>query len=276
MHITNNQKLPKCLVDLVKADQKPPVENRYSVTQVIGNVRELLLTRRHFDAIDLDVSACANTIFGTAVHNLIEKFDHTGMAEMPLEVQIGQFTLAGRIDLYDKATHTLIDWKTASSWKVAHGDFEDYRRQGLVYAWMMLLKGYVVEKLQFNMFIKDWSSRCEFPQIYTWEYKVTTADLLFIQEFIYKRFEQIEYYEEHLNALPDCEDTWFTGDKYAVYTNKSKADRVCDSEQEAHDYITNRCGGVGRIEVRRGQHKKCQDYCLCRTFCKFWKEREVE
>ena len=276
MNITNRNNLPQCLVDLVKSDQKQPIENRYAVTQIIGNLRETLLTRKFYDNIDLDVSNCVNIIFGTAVHDLIEKFDKTGMAEMPLSVQIGKYTLAGRIDLYDIEKRTLIDWKTASSYKIKYGDFEDYKRQGLIYAWMLLQNGCIVDKLEFHLFIKDWNSKCEFPQIYTWSYKVTTADLIYIEQFINDRFEQIEYYENHLTELPDCEDTWFTGDKFAVYTDKSRADRVFDTQQEAVDFIVNKCKKEAHIEIRRGQHKKCQDYCLCRSFCKFWKEREVE
>lgn len=95
MNITNNHKLPECLVDLVKSEQHEPIPYRYSVTQIIGNIRELILINRHYDDIDLDVSDCVNTIFGSAVHNLIEKFDKTGFAEYKLEVPIDEFMLAG-------------------------------------------------------------------------------------------------------------------------------------------------------------------------------------
>lgn len=275
MRITNNSGLPECLVDLIKADQKPPIENRFSVTQIIGNIPELLLNRKYYDYIDLDVSDCVNTIFGTAVHDLIEKFDKTGMAEYDVEYSIGQYTIAGRIDLYDETTHTLIDWKTASSFKVKKGDFSDYKKQGLVYAWLLLKNGIIVDKLAFYVFIKDWNERCEFPHIYKWEYKVTINDLIYIEQFLNDQLSKITTYD--IDNLPKCEDTWYTGDKYAIYSkSNARADRVFDSEQEAHDYITNHCGGVGRIEIRKGQHRKCQNYCTCRSFCKYWKEREVE
>lgn len=278
MNITNNYKLPQCLVDLVKSEQHKSIPNRYSVTQIIGNIRELILINRHYDEIDLDVSDCVNTIFGSAVHELIEKFDKTGFAEYKLEVLVNQFTLVGKVDLYDEKTHTIIDWKTASSWKIKNQKFDDYKLQGLIYAWMMLKKGYIVDNLKFHIFVKDWNKSLNFPQLYTWEYKVTTSDLIIIEKFIYNKFAQIQTsLLMSDNTLPICEDTWYSGDKYAVYTNNNlRANRVFDSENEAHDYIINKCGGVGRIEVRKGTHKKCQEFCNCKYFCKFWKEREVE
>lgn len=271
MNITNRDNLPVCLVDLLKADQqKELVDKRYSVTQIIGNLRELMLIRKHYDDISIDVADSVNTIFGSAVHNLIEKFDKTGMAEMSLEYQIGDYVLSGRVDLYDEKNHTLIDWKTASNWKVEHSDFEDYKRQGLVYTWLLLKNGYIVDKLQFHMFIKDKG------KIHTWEYKVTTRDLVEIEKFIYDRFNLIKIYE-HMedDELPDCENTWYTGDTYAVYkkSGQARADRVLDTEQEAHDYISNKLNGAGIIEVRKGQHRKCQEYCICKDYCKYWKDR---
>ena len=226
-----------------------------------------MLIRKHYDDINIDVADSVNTIFGSAVHNLIEKFDKTGMAEMSLEYQIGDYALSGRVDLYDEKTHTLIDWKTASNWKLEHSDFEDYKKQGLVYAWLLLKNGYIVDKLQFHMFTKDKG------KISTWEYKVTTKDLVEIERFIYDRFNLIKIYE-HIedDKLPDCENTWFTGDKYAVYKNsgQTRADRVLDTEQEAHNYISKK---AGIIEVRKGQHRKCQEYCICKDYCKYWKDR---
>lgn len=276
MNITNNLNLPQCLVDLVEADQHEPIENRYSVTQIIGNIPELLLTRKHFNEIDIDVSNCVNTIFGTAVHELIEKFDRTGYAEMKLKQRINKYELVGKIDLYDPKKHELIDWKTTSVWKVQSGNFDDYKKQGLVYAWLLKQNGDIVEKLKFHMFVKDWKMNCDFPQIYTWEYKVKTSDLIEIEHFIYDQFQLIEELELS-NDYPICEDTWYTGDKYAVYkdSKQTRADRVFDSEKEAHDYITNKLGGAGIIDVRKGQHKKCQEFCNCKYFCKYWKEREV-
>jgi hypothetical protein len=52
--------------------------------------------------------------------------------------------------------------------------------------------------------------------------------------------------------------------------------KLCDSEEEAKDYIKNNFingrGGEISIEHRAGESKKCVDgYCACRNFCPFYK-----
>ena len=76
--------------------------------------------------------------------------------------------------------------------------------------------------------------------------------------------------------MSKCTDTerWYTGDKYAVYRNvgDKRAALVADTEQEAHDFITNKCGGAGEIQVRKGESLKCKYYCRVSKFCEYAKE----
>ena len=100
-----------------------------------------------------------------------------------------------------------------------------------------------------------------------------------IEKFIYERFTELVKLESVSDdELPDCGDTWYTGDKYAVYkkSGQAKADRVLDSESEAQDYINNKLGGIGEIVYREGEHRKCQDYCNCCQFCKYYNERRAK
>lgn len=282
MRITNKFNLPDALVRLVQDSQYKFKPNSFSVTSLLMDNRELLLNRRHDDEIEHDVSDMVNLVLGTAVHSLIEKFDTTGNAEMFLKQEIlpGYF-LTGKVDLY--SDYTLIDYKTATVWKVQFNDFEDWKTQGLIYAWLLTKNGKFVKKLCFHAILKDWSPRekrikgSDYPesQVYTWEYNVTSADLVEIEKFIYKRFnELIALLEVSDDDLPDCINTWYTGDKYAVCkTEGSRALRVLDSKQEAQDYLDNKCGGVGIIEYREGEHRKCQDYCNCCKYCKYYIER---
>ena len=288
MNITNKYNLPQALVDLVKESQFKPKPNSYSVTALLQDDRELLLNKRHDDEIEKDVSEMINLVLGTSVHSLIEKFDKTGFAEMYLKQEIlpGWF-LTGKCDLYDEANATLVDYKTATIWKVTYQDFNDWRMQGLMYAWLLRKQFKYVGTLKFHAILKDWSPRDkrlkgdDYPdcQVYTWEYKVTTQDMEDIEKFIYERFINLVKNESASDDdLPDCSDTWYTGDKYAVLKDASatRALRVLDSESEAQDYLVNKCNGVGVIIHREGEHRKCQDYCNCCKFCKYYKEREVK
>lgn len=102
MVITNKYNLPQSIVDLVSGDQREVDWNSYSVTEILNPTREIILNRRHNKEIEQDVSSTTNLIFGTAVHNLIEKHDKTGMAELSLKYDLLNKTLKGRCDLYDE------------------------------------------------------------------------------------------------------------------------------------------------------------------------------
>ena len=52
--VTNKQNLPQALVNLVS--EKLPIENRYSVTELLGSTREILLYRKYASQIDTDVA----------------------------------------------------------------------------------------------------------------------------------------------------------------------------------------------------------------------------
>lgn len=291
MHITNNYNLPQALVDLVKDSQFKPKNHSYSATTLLMNNREILLQKRHDDEITKDVSDMVNLVLGTATHSLIEKFDKTGMAEMFLKQEIlPGWYLTGKCDLYDEKNCTLVDYKTASVWKVQYQDFEDWKMQGLIYAWLLTKSGKYVGELKFHAILKDWTARDKrkadltgdsYPetQVYTWSYKILTQDLENVEIFIKTRFNELVALEHTPDSeLPDCSDTWYTGDKYAVYKDDkaARALRVLDSEQEARDYIANKCNGIGIVKYREGEHRKCQDYCNCCAFCKYYEERRAK
>ena len=290
MKVTNKANLPAALVDLVQNSQFGYKEKCYSATTLLHANRDILLTRRHFDEIEVDANESVNMILGTAVHSLIEKFDKTGYAEIYLKEEIRDgYYLTGQCDLYDAVNFELVDWKTASVYKIIRKDFGDWKKQGLIYAWLLVKKGHFVKKLKFHALLKDWTARDRriakmkgdfYPdaQIYTWEYEVTAQDLRDIETFIRDKFDSL-ILDELLSddQLPDCgpEDTWYTGDKYAVYgKSKVKAMRVLDTEQEAKDYMEHK-GGT-HIEFRPGEHRKCQDYCQCCKFCKYYQERKAK
>lgn len=289
MKITNKYNLPQALVDLIKNSQFGHTEKCYSATTILNPTRFIILNRRHNDEIEIDASQCINQVLGTATHSLIEKFDKTGFAEIYLkeEIRDGYF-LTGKCDLYDEVNFALVDYKTANVWKIKFSDFDDWRRQGLIYAWLLIKKGHYVERIRFYALLKDWTAREKrladmkgefYPesQVYTYELKITSADLIEIEKFIRDKFDElIESEKLSDDDLLDCgkKDTWYTGDKFAVYgSNKNKAMRVFDTYEEANDYLNNK-GGV-EIVARKGEYRRCQDYCECCKFCKYYKERMV-
>lgn len=273
--VTNRYNLPQALVNLTK--EKEYQENRYSITELLNPTREILLTRKHAKEIEIDVSDTINTLFGSAVHKLLEEADNEN-AEVKMEYVLEDGTTI--IGIADKITEDAIeDYKTCTVSKVSKADFSEWRDQGLGYAWLYYkLKGVIKRKLRFYALIKDWSKlqaskRPNYPvaPLFTWEYDIKDSDYDYIEQKIKDKLIDIKN-----NNMSQCslEDRWYTGDEYAVFKNAGdkRAAMVCDNEQEAHDYITNKCGGAGEIQVRKGESLKCKYYCKVAKFCEFAKE----
>ena len=147
MIITNRYNLPKAFVELAKQEYKvAPYE--YRVTSLLKGLRETMLLRRHGDEIKVDVADMVWLLFGTAVHDVLErqKEDENELKEERLKVKFGDYTLSGKFDLYNAAQKLLLITKRRSVWKVIFGDFVDWRRQLLIYAYMMQSYGFPVEK----------------------------------------------------------------------------------------------------------------------------------
>ena len=72
MKYTNKLNLPQSIVDSF-TESDTPIKNRYSVTEILKSNKEILLTRKYWNNIEVDVSECINMLFGTAVHKILEE-----------------------------------------------------------------------------------------------------------------------------------------------------------------------------------------------------------
>lgn len=282
MVITNKAKLPQPFVDAVSSDYKYR-EKRYSVTTLLKPVREIMLMRRHGDNIEQDVSDMIWAIFGTACHSILEKSTERKhlLKEKSLSMKFGDYTLSGRSDLYNTASGCVVDYKVCSTFKVLKKDYEDYRKQGLMYALMLKEMGYKVKKAQFILVLRDWQkSKAKFDkdypqrQVVVIEFKFTEKDFEDIKIWIDNKFKEIaeaEELEDKLLPICSAEDRWNTGDTFAVMKNGRKtALRVLNSKEEAEEYM-NKNGG-DYIQERHGEDKKCKEYCSCCKFCSYYNE----
>lgn len=144
MKITNNINLPQPLVDAVTREYKYKPK-QYSVTALLKGPTQAVLERRHDDEIEQDVSEMIWMIFGTAVHHVLEQSQETEnqLKENKLVIDIlNGYKLSGIFDLYDDKTGTVTDYKTASVNKVLFDDWDDYRKQTLIYCWMLRQIGF--------------------------------------------------------------------------------------------------------------------------------------
>lgn len=284
MKITNRANLPMPFVRMAedKYEIKP---KRYSVTTLLKPVREILLNRRHNAEIEQDCSDMIWLLFGKAVHAVLEQYSEgaSEFAEEKLTVGLENgYTVSGVIDLYDLDKAEVVDYKTASVWKAIYKDYDDWKKQGLAYAWLLRKNGLPCERVVFYAILKDWSKTKaktdhEYPQSPVLRVEFNIKEIDEIDKFIRNKIDEIIFYEDKPDSeLPLCseEDRWNDGNKYAVMKKGRKtALRVLDSMEAAEEWKSTNGGDF--IETRKGTDKKCIDYCLCCTKCDYYKSLQV-
>lgn len=290
MKITNNLKLPQPFVDAVTSEYKYK-PNRYSVTSLLKGTCQTILERRHSEEIEQDVSDMIWLVFGSAVHKILEEGKETEnqLKENWISVDVNGFELSGIFDLYDEKEKKVVDYKTASVWKVTYDDWEDYRKQLLMYAWMLRKIGFECDKGEIVVILKDHSKTkskldSNYPPypVYVKKFFFSESDFEEIEKFILMKFIDISYQNDYQDwELTPCskEERWYSGDKYAVMKKGRKtALRVCDTEQQAKEYMEWK--GVTEkdhyIEFRQGENKKCNEYCNVKEWCPLFNKKKEE
>ncbi|MFQ8988415.1 MAG: PD-(D/E)XK nuclease family protein, partial [Intestinibacter sp.] len=182
-------------------------------------------------------------ILGTSVHKILEESkenDTEFKEEHFVEEVIDGYKLSGQADLFNAKTKTITDYKTCSTWKVIYDDWEDYRKQLLMYAWAFKKMGFDIEHGQIVAIIKDHNKTKskidnEYPKypVYIKTFNFTEKNFKDIELFLKDKFMEIQKYENIPDdELPVCslEARWNEGDKYAVKKKGNKrALRVYDT-----------------------------------------------
>ena len=284
MIITNNLNLPHGLVAAV-SPKRHNEAGSLSATTLLKGVKEIILAERHWDEMTDDAANRVWAVFGTAVHALLEQEGADDFTEETLSAEFGGIRITGRIDNYNMKEGIVADYKTASVWKVKFRDFEDWRRQGLIYSWLLEQNGFPISRCRFIALLKDHSKTeaarsSEYPQspVHIYEFDVTDEALSEIEQFIrYKTALYLTHKETPDDEIPECspEERWASPDKWAVMKKGRKsAVRVLDSEEEAQKMAMD--DKALYVEYRKGESKKCEGYCACREFCSCWKSLQAE
>lgn len=279
MKVTNNLNLPEALVKAVTRERHNE-KGHYSATTLLKGACEVVLTDRHFNEIEVDASDSIWAVFGSSVHSIFEKQSDSTFKEELFEVKIGDSVVTGKVDSYDLENEILVDWKTASVWKVQFNDFDDWRKQGLIYSWLLKQNGLNVKKCRFIALLKDHSKSkarfdANYPQspCYVYEFDVTEKDLEEIEVFITTKLDMIHKAEEQADEdLEPCskEERWATDDKFAVMKEGRKtALKLFDKREDAEKMLST-LDDKHFVQERKGESRKCSDYCICSSFCPFF------
>ena len=285
MIITNKYNLPQPFVDAVTREYTYK-DKQYSVTSLLKGTREAILLRRHHNKIVKDVADMSNLIFGTAVHSVFEntKDDFFLLKENKVVLDMPNgYKLSGIFDLYDFALQKITDWKTAAVWKYIYKDWEDYRKQVLIYCYMQQQKGLPATEGEIIALFKDFSKtkakrESNYPQhpVHKIGWKFKDEEIADIEAWLIAKFKEIEEQEKLLdNELILCtpEERWADPTTYAVmkYGNK-RAVKVYEVKIEAYNRATE-LGLDYYVEERQGIDKKCSEYCDCCDFCDYYQTK---
>ena len=281
MILTNKLNLPAGFVKAVSME-KHNAEGSLSATTLIQGVKQIILTDRHWDQLEEDVSDRIWAIFGTAVHSLMESEGEYDFTEQVMSHKVGDVTITGKIDSYNMKLGIVDDYKTASVVKVKFGDFTDWYMQGMIYAWLLSKNNFPANLCRFIALLKDHSKtdalrERDYPKepVYIYKFPVTTQGLF--KTGIYLRNKVEEHQRCSLladNDIPACSsvERWERPPKFAVMKNGGKrAVRLFDKREDA-DLLVEAKGENHYVEYRRGESVKCRSYCLCNHFCNFYQE----
>jgi hypothetical protein len=281
MILTNEQNLPEAFVKAVTL-QRHNKPGRLSATTILNGTKHIILMDRHWDDIEEDVSEHFWAIWGTTAHKVLEDEGADEFTEEFMSCELDGFIITGRIDNYNMRTGVITDWKNGSVWKIIKQDFDDWRKQGLIYAWLLKKNGFDVKTCQFIDIIRDHRKseakhKSGYPKtpLYVYKFDVTPEGLTKIETFLREKIAEYKQHREMADDdIPPCtaKERWDKPSKYAVKKEGRKtAVRVLNTQEEAEKLV----GELGKnhyVEKRPGEFTRCIDYCSCCEFCNFHRD----
>ena len=280
MKVTNRLHLPEAFVKAVSVERHNEA-GCYSATTLNKGTKEIILQERHWDEFTVDAADSVWATFGTAVHAIMEKYEDGNFHEEKFDIAVSKSRVTGVVDSYDMERGIINDWKTASVYKIMKGDFSDWYKQGMTYAWLLKQNGLEVRRCRFIALLKDHSmtkaeTDSSYPQapVFTYEFEVTPEELEQTGARITAKVKDIEAAEFLSDDdIEPCtaEERWADGEKWAVMRNGRKtAIRVFDTEIDAEN-CAGELGNSHYVEHRPAVSRKCGKYCLCKDFCSFYR-----
>ena len=288
MKLTNKFNLPETFVNCIKRPQYSKGSSEISVTEILSPPQLVLLRRQHADDIEQDAADMVWSLFGSAVHNILEhgKDDHH-IVEQRLFTTFEGWSISGAIDLQKIIDGKVLiaDYKVTSAWAVQQ-EKQEWIDQLNLYAWLVertqaievgvRTSDGIVSGLQIIGIVRDWSRREAalketYPQspivtldIPLWSYEDREA-------FVRRRLTL--HNEANFAAvsglMPECtsEEMWEKKTTYAVMKEGGKrAKKVFEIKEDAVAFAGQQKESH-YIETREGGRTRCDSFCQAAPFC---------
>jgi len=281
MRITNKFFLPKTFVNALERPTYSKGNAHISVTELLNAPRIVNLRRKHWDDLEEDASQMVWSLFGSAVHKILEiGKDPNHVVEERLFTDFEGWRISGQIDLQEMIPDGIMisDYKVTSAWSVM-SDKEEWRHQLNIYAWLIeRVKKVPVLSARVVAIVRDWSAketREGYPQA-----PVTVVEIPLLEDKEALVSERIKKHNEGYFALqlgeefPECtsSEMWERPTTYAVIKEGGvRAKSVHNTKEEAEAALS---PGYS-VTVRPGERIRCKSYCAVNKFCSQWRSYEA-
>jgi hypothetical protein len=270
MKLTNNMGLPTPFVRFVERRQRRPDPSRLSVTSLIGPAWQRMLLCNHWDELEADASESVWSLFGTAVHDLLEKHADPAehIVEEPIRISTGDDYVIGHPDLLSTQDGILTDYKVTSVWSLVLGGRAEWAQQLNLYAHGMRQAGHTVTRVQNIVFLRDWSAG---KALAGGDYP--SSMVVVVPQPLWSEAECDRFLRDRLqaHAAPTpCspEERWVRPSTWAVMKEGRKtAVRVFDNPLEAEALAAQ--ASKQTVVERRGRAVRCESYCSVRAVCRY-------
>ena len=286
MKLTNNFSLPETIINVIRRPEYNKGKSNMSVTELLNSPRIVQLKRKHWDSLTEDAADMVWSIFGTAIHGVLEhgKDDHH-IVEERIHVILDGMHISGAIDLQEVEEDGIVvsDYKTTSVWAVMN-EKQDWHNQLNSYAYLVeAAKKIQVKRLQIVAIIRDWSRRDAatregYPKapivvidIPLWSFQTREAYILDRISLHGSALFEMETDGE----MPDCtaEEMWEKPTSYALKKDGNvRAKSVHETRDEADAALiaaTEKAkkGEKFLVEVREGGRTRCEGFCQVAPYC---------
>jgi hypothetical protein len=280
MKLTNKHGIPQTFVNILERPTYNRGDAHLSATQLLNSPKVVALTKKFEDELEQDVSDMVWSIFGTAIHGVLEHGkDDNHIVEQRLHSELDGWKISGAIDLQviEDGKVNIKDYKTTSVWAVMN-EKSDWEQQLNIYAWLVeKVKKEPVESVGIVAIIRDWSRRDSetregYPPAPIKEIPIKLWTYEEREQFVSDRIaahSSCEFALETGGDLPDCtpEEMWEKPAVWAIKkTGNVRAKALYDNEQLATQELE-KLGKGYDIEYRPGERTRCEKFCPVSNYC---------
>lgn len=286
MKITNVHGLPETVMKVIHTPKYDKGDSQISATEILNSPRIVQLKRKHWDELEQDASELIWSMFGSAVHEILQhgKSDHH-IVEQRIFTEFQGWKISGAIDLQEVYEDGVIisDYKVTGSW-AAMNVKDDWEHQLNLYAWLVeRVKNVHVKALQIVCIVRDWNRRDAQTKEGYPKAPIVTIDIPLWsfedrESYVAKRLalHNDAFFAAHTDeGMPECtpEECWEKPTYYAVKKDGNvRAKSVHEERSAAEEALAQaqakaKKGESFSIEVREGDRTRCSGFCQVAPFC---------